>query len=192
LEKESIHSLGKFKLILENVCKTLNESEKIKIFNNLGQYDSTYVDLFIKSTEFEVNETLFTQLCKTATNWKNTELFDFAAEQSSMMFAALNNSSRSVADGVFADALFYSLRARSVQWTEKLLQACPDLQRVFNMSSQFLLPALADFDPSGLSARLKDIEFDPEMADRESFELIQTDEGRQALTDLISARRKTH
>jgi Icc-related predicted phosphoesterase len=192
LEKESIHSFEKFKLILESVCKTLNKSEKIKIFINLGQYDSRYVDLFIKNTEFEVNETLFTQLCKTAANWRNTEVFDYAAEQSSMMITALNDSNHSVANGVFSDALFYSLRARSGQWTEKLLQACPDLQRVFNQGSQFLLPALADFDPSGFSARLEDIDFDLDMAESECFELIQTDEGRQALADLISARRKNH
>ena len=109
-----------------------------------------------------------------------------------MMITALNDSNRSVANGVFSDALFYSLRARSEQWTEKLLQACPDLQSVFNQGSQFLLPALADFDPSGLSARLEDINFDPDMAESGSFELIQTDEGRQALTDLIIARRKSH
>ena len=109
-----------------------------------------------------------------------------------MMFAALNDSNRSVANGVFADALRYSLRARSEQWTEKLLQTCPDLQRVFNQGSQFLLPALADFDPSGFSARLEDIDFDLDMAESECFELIQTDEGRQALADLISARRKNH
>ncbi len=192
LEKESIHSFEKFKLILESVCKTLNESENIKIFNNLGQYDSRYIDLFIKNTEFEVNETLFTQLCKTAANWGNTEFFDYAAEQSSMMITALNDSNRSVANGVFSDALFYSLRARSGQWTEKLLQACPDLQGVFNQGSQFLLPALADFDPSGFSARLEDIDFDLDMAESECFELIQTDEGRQALADLISARRENH
>ena len=135
---------------------------------------------------------MFTQLSKTAANWGNMEVFEYAAEQSSMMLAALNDSNRSVANGVFANALFYSLRARSGQWTEKLLQACPDLQRVFNQGSQFLLPALADFDPSGFSARLEDIDFDLDMAESECFELIQTDEGRQALADLISARRKNH
>ncbi len=192
LEKESIHSFEKFKIILENVCKILNESEKIKVFSNLGQYDSRYVDLFIKKTDFKVNEKLFTKLCTTAANWRNTELFDYAAEQSSMTLAALNDPNRSVANGVFADALFYSMRARSGQWTEKLLQACPDLQRVFNLGSQFLLPAFADFDPSGLPARLEGIDFDPDMAERESFELIQTDEGRQALTDLINARRTNY
>lgn len=192
LQYESIDSFEKFKSIFESIYKHLNKGEKITVFIHLGQYDSRYIDLFFKEADVVVNENMFTQLSETAANWRNTEVFDYAAEQSSMMITALKNSNRSVANGVFLDALSYSLRARSGQWTEKLLQACPNLQRVFNQGSQLLLPALADFDPSGLSARLKDIDFDLEMAESECFELIQTDEGRQALTDLISARRKNH
>ena len=107
-----------------------------------------------------------------------------------MMKSALDDFNRSLANGVFSDALFYSLRARSNQWTEKLVQVCPDLQRVFDQGSQFLLPAFADFDPSGLAARLAGINFDPEVVEREGLELTQTDAGQQALADLLRARRE--
>jgi hypothetical protein len=186
LEKETIQPFEKFKLFFENIWDHISKEEKINMFKNLGQYDLRYFFLFIEKAEFALDEKIVSQFCETAAKWKNTEAFEFAFEQSKMFKSALESPSNS-AD--FFQALYYSLRAGSLKWVETLMQRCTDFQGLIAKYGEAIVPAFADFDPSGFSARFQGINIGGELSFQYYLDGIETNEGQQSLADFIGTRR---
>jgi hypothetical protein len=164
----------------------LSKEEKISLFINLGKYDLRYFFLFIEKAAFALDEEIVSEYCKTAASWKNTEAFEFAFEQSNMFKSALESPPDS-AD--FFKTLYYSLRAGSLKWVETLMQRCTDFQGLITKYGEAIVPAFADCDPSGFSARFQGINIGGEFSFQDYFGWVYTNEGRQALADFIGTRR---
>ncbi len=191
LKNKTIDSEEKFKFLLTTTWPTLNIAEKYEILMNLARQNNNHFMIFFNKMDFVISDNFLYAICKIAASKGDSELFDFAADRSKSLKIATQSNLWFEDD--IPDFLVYALRSGSQKWVTKILESRESFEYFINCSGDELIPAFADFDPDGFSARFDGIDLEPAYLDhleRTGFRKILSNAGQAVFRNFIDSRRK--
>lgn len=183
-----------FSALLVAIWPSLNASEREFIACMSGGGEPRHTRFIISLPEFamERNGYASNHMALFATQSGNSMAFDVAAYHQDI-FVEIASGLKSLADPESSlkvqGLVINTLRAKSLHWFEKFIDAGLNLRSLIDSNSETIVPLMADLSPDRLSHWLKGITF--KVTD-EIINNAQTKEGKDALENLAKLEKSTH
>ena len=128
----------------------------------------------------ELKDSTLDEIYELSARKQNSTAFEFAAERSIWSSRILN--ALKMAKDVGLNMFESALKAGSLKWIEKLIDAGFDLKEAIDSSAAIII-RLADVDPQGIAKKLNGLDY---KITSHMIEQTKTEAGKQALTALMT------
>jgi ankyrin repeat protein len=165
---------------VKSVWPFISDTEKSQLFVDAALRADDRMELVFGLLDFSIKSSTLEKLMYKASVLGKTAAFEFAADRSLEMGAALESLSNGndTGHGMFLMAL----TAGSLKWAEKLIAAGINRQKAIADSSTCIF-LLADLDPAGLQEKLKGLNY---TITELMISHARTEPGKQALMELMT------
>ena len=180
-------SLNASKIIWDDYARTaksiwpfISDDEKNALIKDAVFISNDHKELVLGLLDCELKDSTLDEIYELSARKQNSTAFEFAAERSIWSSRILN--ALKMAKDVGLNMFESALKAGSLKWIEKLIDAGFDLKEAIDSSAAIII-RLADVDPQGIAKKLNGLDY---KITSHMIEQTKTEAGKQALTALMT------
>ena len=180
-------SLNASKIIWDDYARTaksiwpfISDDEKNALIKDAVFISNDHKELVLGLLDCELKDSTLDEIYELSARKQNSTAFEFAAERSIWSSRILN--ALKMAKDVGLNMFESALKAGSLKWIEKLIDAGFDLKEAIDSSAAIII-RLADVDPQGIAKKFNGLDYKITSL---MIEQTKTEAGKQALTALMT------